>query len=152
MNQQIIHTIQECFKTKPDIALAWVFGSVARGEERPESDVNLIVRLTDYKLNGAALICVLGQIELELASLLKRPVAIFIDGRFHPSPAVQESIERDKILIYEQRNALELAAEADKLLQELIAEGKLTPEIVEDWGKEHMRTPYNIDNDNEEDL
>lgn len=152
MNQHIIHIIQECFKTKPDIALAWVFGSVARGEERPESDVNLIVRLTDYKLNGAALIGVIGQIELELASLLKRPVAIFIDGRFHPSPAVQESIERDKTLIYERHNALEMAAEADKLVQELIAEGKLTPEIVEGWSKEHMRTPYNIDNDNEEDL
>ncbi len=71
------------------------------------------------------------------------------DGRFHPSPAVQESIERDKILIYERHNALELAAEADKLVQELIAEGKLTPEIVEGWGKEHMRTPYTIDNEEE---
>ncbi|MBQ1797713.1 MAG: nucleotidyltransferase domain-containing protein, partial [Prevotella sp.] len=35
-------TIAEYFKTQP-VLKAWLFGSFARGEERPDSDVDLLV-------------------------------------------------------------------------------------------------------------
>jgi hypothetical protein len=35
-----------------------------------------------------------------------------------------------------------LAQKIDEGFDKLIAEGKITPEIIEEWGNEHMRTPY----------
>lgn len=34
------------------------------------------------------------------------------------------------------------ARKADKELDKLWEEGVITPQIIEKWGKEHMRTPY----------
>ncbi len=39
-------TIAEYFKTQP-VLKAWLFGSFARGEETPDSDVDILV-LLDY--------------------------------------------------------------------------------------------------------
>ena len=38
--------IAEYFKTQP-VLKAWLFGSFSRGEQRPDSDVNILVAL-DY--------------------------------------------------------------------------------------------------------
>ena len=46
MDANVRNTINEYFKSKP-IQKAWVFGSVARGEEHPDSDVDILVAL-DY--------------------------------------------------------------------------------------------------------
>ena len=43
MNGQIYEQISEYFATQP-VLKAWVFGSFARGEEREDSDIDLIVR------------------------------------------------------------------------------------------------------------
>ena len=42
MDANVRNTINEYFKSKP-IQKAWVFGSVARGEEHPDSDVDILV-------------------------------------------------------------------------------------------------------------
>lgn len=34
------------------------------------------------------------------------------------------------------------ARKADKELDKLWEEGVITPQVIEKWGKEHMRTPY----------
>lgn len=34
------------------------------------------------------------------------------------------------------------AKKAGKELDKMIAAGIITPETIEDWGKEHLRTPY----------
>ena len=44
--QQLIQRIAEYFKTQP-VLRAWLFGSFSRGEERPDSDVDILVDL-DY--------------------------------------------------------------------------------------------------------
>ena len=41
MDANVRNTINEYFKSKP-IQKAWVFGSVARGEEHPDSDVDIL--------------------------------------------------------------------------------------------------------------
>ena len=43
MNTELIETIREYFKTQP-VLKAWIFGSYARGEETPLSDVDLLVQ------------------------------------------------------------------------------------------------------------
>ena len=67
-----------------------VFGSVARGEARPDSDLDLLVTWSEGTslLDHAALV-------LELESLLGRKVDIASDGWV--KPALRESVYRDTI-------------------------------------------------------
>lgn len=44
MDSKMIETLQDYFKTQP-IDKAWVFGSFSRGEECPDSDVDIMVSL-----------------------------------------------------------------------------------------------------------
>lgn len=95
MNKTFLHIIQEYFKTKP-IDKVWIFGSFARGEEREDSDVDMLIRfLPDAKVGLAyfGMIC-------DLENLLKRPVDLVVDGDL--LPFAQDSANQDKILIYER--------------------------------------------------
>ncbi|MBP3286438.1 MAG: nucleotidyltransferase domain-containing protein [Prevotella sp.] len=52
--QLMTEKIAEYFKTQP-VLKAWLFGSFARGEETPESDVDILfhrmkIRLTEWKI------------------------------------------------------------------------------------------------------
>ena len=69
-----------------------LIGSVARGEARPDSDVDLLVTWRDGTslLDQAALM-------LELESLLGRKVDIASDGWVKPS--IRESVYRDAIAL-----------------------------------------------------
>lgn len=95
MDAAIAHTIQEYFKTKP-VEKAWVFGSFARGEETPDSDVDILVTLLpDARMGLAwfAMIC-------DLEKLLARPVDLVLEGDL--LAFAQDSAEHDKILVYER--------------------------------------------------
>lgn len=64
MNKDIINIIKEYFRTKP-IEKAWVFGSFSRGEETPDSDVDILVALLPGTRMGLAwfgMICDLEQL------------------------------------------------------------------------------------------
>jgi predicted nucleotidyltransferase len=69
-----------------------LIGSVARGEARPDSDVDLLVTWSEGTslLDQAALM-------LELESLLGRKVDIASDGWVKPS--IRESVHRDAIAL-----------------------------------------------------
>ena len=69
-----------------------LIGSVARGDARPDSDVDLLVTWTEGSslLNQAALM-------LELEGLLGRKVDIASDGWVRPS--IRESVYRDVIAL-----------------------------------------------------
>lgn len=94
--QAMQHAIADYFKTQP-VVKAWLFGSFARGEETPLSDVDLLVQYDDKArislLKHAAMIC-------ELEKLLDRPVDIVEDGTLRPR--VRESVNQDRKLIYER--------------------------------------------------
>ncbi|MBO4464347.1 MAG: nucleotidyltransferase family protein [Prevotella sp.] len=96
MRTQVMQkTIADYFKTQP-IQRAWIFGSFARGEETPLSDVDLLVQYEEdgiSLLKHAAMIC-------ELEKLLGRPVDIVEDGTLRPR--VRESVNQDRKLIYER--------------------------------------------------
>ena len=96
MSTQVIQqTIADYFKTQP-VVRAWLFGSFARGEETPLSDVDILVQLEEdgiSLLKHAAMIC-------ELEKLLDRPVDIVEDGTLRPR--VRESVNQDRKLIYER--------------------------------------------------
>lgn len=89
-------TIAEFFKTQP-ILKAWIFGSFARGDQTPSSDVDLLVVYDDEV--GVSLLKHASMI-VELEKLLQRPVDLVEDGTLLPFAI--ESANRDKILIYER--------------------------------------------------
>ncbi|MCR4827954.1 MAG: nucleotidyltransferase domain-containing protein [Bacteroidales bacterium] len=92
--QAMIQIIADYFKTQP-VEKAWIFGSFARGEETPLSDVDLLVQYNEggvSLLKHAAMIC-------ELEKILDRPVDIVEDGTLRPR--ISESVNQDRKLIYE---------------------------------------------------
>lgn len=95
MDAQMTETIREYFKTKP-VEKAWIFGSFSRGEERPDSDVDIIVRLTPGTKMGFAFFGMICDLEEKLS----RAVDLVVDGNL--LPFAQRSAEHDKVLIYER--------------------------------------------------
>lgn len=96
MNKELTDILREYFKNKP-VDKVWIFGSFSRGEERSDSDIDILVAITpDSKfsiLDHSGMIC-------DLEDLLHRPVDLVKDGTLLPFAA--ESANRDKILIYER--------------------------------------------------
>ena len=98
-NRQDSQTLQkvlaEYFKTQP-VLKAWLFGSFARGEDTPKSDVDILV-LPDYtKLDGFGFFGMWGELE----RLLGRSVDLVTDAGL--ATYTRESVEHDKQLIYER--------------------------------------------------
>ena len=93
--QVMTQLIADYFKTQP-VLKAWLFGSFARGEETPESDIDILVMLDYSKPVGLKFF---GMFE-DLKELLGRPVDLVVDRSL--AQFARESVERDKILIYER--------------------------------------------------
>ncbi|MBO4574677.1 MAG: nucleotidyltransferase domain-containing protein [Bacteroidales bacterium] len=90
--------IANYFKTQP-VLKAWLFGSFSRGEETPDSDVDILVR---YDKNAKISLMTISHMMGMLEKVLNRPVDLVEEGCLIPSAA--ESANRDKILIYEREN------------------------------------------------
>ena len=93
MNSKVSETIREYFKTQP-VEKAWVFGSFSRGEERPGSDIDILVSF----IPGTRLGLKFFAMNLELERLLNRPVDLVIEGDL--MPYAEETANRDKVLVY----------------------------------------------------
>ena len=94
--QNMIPKIQEYLATQP-VERAYLFGSCARGEERPDSDIDLLVNYTDS--NSLSLLDIGGMIS-DLSERLHRPVDLIEED--YLMPFAQASANRDKIMIYER--------------------------------------------------
>ena len=94
--QAMIPKIQAYLATQP-VERAYLFGSCARGDERPDSDVDLLVNYTDS--NSLSLMDIGGMIS-DLSHSLKRQVDLIEED--YLMPFAQPSANRDKIKIYER--------------------------------------------------
>ena len=94
--QDIKNTVADYFKNQP-VVKAWLFGSFARGEQSPLSDIDILVQYDDNV--GVSLLkhC---RIINELEDLLDRSVDLVEDGTL--LPFAESSANHDKILIYER--------------------------------------------------
>ena len=88
--------IADYFKTKP-VLKAWVFGSYARGEQREDSDIDILI-LPDKSQHFS--LFTLSEIYEDLKDLLGCEVDLITEGGL--MPFARESADRDKILIYER--------------------------------------------------
>lgn len=86
--------IADYFKTQP-VLKAWLFGSYSRGEQRPWSDIDILVELDHEKpiglLKFAGIMC-------DLEDLLGHKVDLVEEGTLKPYAV--ENVNRDKKLIY----------------------------------------------------
>jgi len=94
--QTMQKTIADYFKTQP-VLKAWLFGSFARGEETPLSDVDLLVQYDDKARISLLKHCAIMN---DLEELLDRKVDLVEDGELLPFAA--RSANHDKKLIYER--------------------------------------------------
>ena len=90
-NQTMQQTIAEYFKTQP-VLKAWLFGSYARGEEREDSDVDILVVLDHSQPVGLKFF---GMYE-DLKELLGRNVDLVVDRTL--APFARESAQRNRPL------------------------------------------------------
>lgn len=97
--QSMIQIIAKYFETQP-VLKAWLFGSFARGEEKPWSDVDILF-IPDYSGKPFTLLT-MGGMYLDLRELLGREVDLVEEGSLRPYAV--ESVERDKKLIYDKNN------------------------------------------------
>lgn len=88
--------VQRCLARTP-ITRAWVFGSFARGEETPESDLDLLV---DYDKEAHVSLLDLVRYKLDLEESINREVDLIPNGSLKPFAV--ESANKDKYLIYER--------------------------------------------------
>jgi len=93
--QAICKAIANYFKTQP-VLKAWLFGSFARGEETPISDVDILVVLDHSQPIGLKFFGMWSDLE----QLLGRSVDLVTEGSL--ADFARESVEQDKILIYER--------------------------------------------------
>ena len=99
MSEQVLTSIiAEYFKTQP-ILRAWLFGSFARGEATPESDVDILVEFDHSNPIG---LFTYAQIWRELQERLGRDVDLVEEGTLKPFAV--DSVNRDKRLVYERAN------------------------------------------------
>ncbi len=94
MNTEMIETIREYFKTQP-VLKAWIFGSYARGEETPESDVDILVDLDYSKPVGLEFV----QMQLDLQSLLQKSIDLVSSRGM--SKYIKPYVDSEKLLLYE---------------------------------------------------
>ena len=97
MNRETMtRKIAEYFKTQP-VLKAWLFGSFARGEDTPESDVDILV---EFDQNSRVSLMKHAGMIVDLEQKLNRPIDLVVNGTL--LPFATNSAERDKILIYER--------------------------------------------------
>lgn len=94
MNSEMIDMIREYFKTQP-VLRAWLFGSFARGEETPDSDIDILVDLDYSKPIGLEFI----QMQLDLMELLRKPIDLVSSRGL--SKYIKPFVDKDKVLLYE---------------------------------------------------
>lgn len=97
--QEIIPKIRHFWGTQP-VRRAWLFGSCSRGEERPESDVDILVEY-DRQNTRISLMKIAGMM-LNLEDMLHRKVDMVEADRL--LPFAQETVDHDKVLIYERKS------------------------------------------------
>ena len=89
-------TIADYLKTQP-VNRAWLFGSFARGEETPDSDIDILV---EYDKDAKITLLTISHMMGELEKNTGRRVDLVEDGCLLPFAV--ESANRDKKLIYER--------------------------------------------------
>ena len=94
--QTLVQIIANYFKSQP-VLKAWLFGSFARGEEKPWSDLDILVQ---YDRSQPIGLLKIAGMQLDLEDLLGLEVDLVEEGTLRPWAV--ENVNRDRRLIYER--------------------------------------------------
>lgn len=92
-----IEKLRLYFSSKP-VKKAFVFGSFARNEELPESDIDLLIEIEENARMG---LVKFFSMQFDLEEMFKRKVDLLADGGV--SKFILPYIDQDKVLVYEKR-------------------------------------------------
>ncbi len=96
--EEVISQFKDYFETQPLASKAWLFGSVARGDNTPESDIDIYI---DVPAEVTFTLFDLAEIQEKLQNLSNKKVdVVMLNGL---RPAMKARIENEMILIYEKR-------------------------------------------------
>ena len=90
--------IRQYFATQP-IKKAWLFGSCSRGEDTPDSDIDILV---EYNDSNSISLMTISRIMTSLSKKLNRKIDLVEAGCL--LPFAEMSVEKDKKLIYERKD------------------------------------------------
>ena len=97
MNRVQMFTDVQKYLAGTQVTKAWVFGSCARCEEGPSSDLDILV---EYDHSSHLSLFGFARYKLDIEAIAKRDVDLVVDGTL--MPFARESAERDKYLLYER--------------------------------------------------
>jgi predicted nucleotidyltransferase len=90
----LISTLREALRTEPNVRMALLVGSAARGTDTPASDVDLLVRLTDSSLDRTI------DLETKLADMTGRRVDVVRLEDAEAEPAfLADVVEHGRVLV-----------------------------------------------------
>ena len=98
MTKTLVNKLQNFFPAYP-VEKAWVFGSYARGEQTRKSDIDVLVR---FVKNKPITLIDYAKIMNNLSDVLHKKVDLVQEGTLYNF--AKNSVEKDKILIYERTN------------------------------------------------
>ena len=93
-----LNTIRKYFTTQ-QIKKAWLFGSCSRGEDTPDSDIDILV---EYNDSNSISLMTISRIMTSLSKKLNRKIDLVEAGCL--LPFAEMSVEKDKKLIYERKD------------------------------------------------
>ena len=93
-----LDTIRQYFATQP-IKKAWLFGSCSRGEDTPDSDIDILV---EYNDSNSISLMTISSIMTSLSKKLNRKIDLVEAGCL--LPFAEMSVEKDKKVIYERKD------------------------------------------------
>ena len=93
---KLVRVIQQYLVSTP-VEKAWLFGSFSRREERPDSDIDILVSFGENTKMG---LLTFSSMSIDLERLTGRPVDLIVDKALKPFAA--DNVNHDKKLIYER--------------------------------------------------
>lgn len=95
MTASINNALSNYFAGQP-VTKAWVFGSYSRGEDTPDSDIDIMVALDPNEKVGLKFFAM----REDLMRLLGRKIDLVTESSI--LPFAKENAERDRLLVYER--------------------------------------------------
>lgn len=95
MDLKLIESIKTYFKSTP-INKAWIFGSFSRGEETPQSDLDILVEVKRDAKMGFGFFKMIGDLEKISGRSVDLVECHMLD------PHVASFVNKDRMLIYER--------------------------------------------------
>jgi predicted nucleotidyltransferase len=95
--EEVMSKFKDYFETQTWASKAWLFGSLARGDNTPDSDIDICIDVP----NGVTFTLFdLAEIQEQLQIISNKKVDVVMIGGLRP--AMKERIEKEMILIYEK--------------------------------------------------